>query len=148
MLRVTLQSSRYLTAALASVHLAAAVTLIPLELGLDAKAALAVAIVASVAYTLWRYTLLRSRLSVLAIELTDRESATVQFTDGSWRDARVLGTSYVSPLLTVINLRLPAHRFALHSIIVPDNIDPDDFRRLRVILRWSYPKQQAPAAAR
>jgi toxin CptA len=147
MLRVTLQSSRYLTAALASVHLAAALTLIPLELGLHAKAALAVAIAASLAHCLWRYSLLKSRLSVIAIELTDRENAAVQFTDGLWREARVLGTSYVSPLLTVINLRLPAHRFARHSIVVPDNIDPDDFRRLRVILRWSHPKQQVPAGA-
>jgi hypothetical protein len=64
---------------------------------------------------------------------------TVQTNDGVWRGGRVLGTSYVSPRLTVINLRQAEHKLAQHVIIVPHNIDREDFRKLRVILRWSRP---------
>jgi hypothetical protein len=43
-------------------------------------------------------------------------------------------------MLTVINLREAEHKLAQHVIIVPHNIDPEDFRKLRVILRWSRPR--------
>ena len=56
------------------------------------------------------------------------------------RQARVLGTSYVSPRLSVINLRLDGRMFARHMLIVSDNADAECFRRLRVLLRWGYRK--------
>lgn len=40
----------------------------------------------------------------------------------------------VHPWLTVLRLQYEAH--PLNLIITPDSIDPDDFRRLRVWLKW------------
>jgi hypothetical protein len=94
----------------------------------------------SFAHALWRYVLLKSRRSIVAIELADCENVAVQTKDGVWRSGRVLGTSYISAMLTVINLREAEHKLAQHVIIVPHNIDPEDFRKLRVILRWSRPR--------
>ena len=76
--------------------------------------------------------------SIVAIEITDRENAAVLMNGRGWRDAHVLDSTYVSALLTVINLREPRHKRARHVIIVPDNINTEDFRKLRVYLRWSY----------
>lgn len=50
--------------------------------------------------------------------------------------ATVLGTSYVSASLTVLNLRIIGRRLVEHVLVVPDNVDPEAFRQLRVLLRW------------
>ena len=145
MVHAALRPSRYLGAVLTCVHICASAILLPLELGAEAKLILAVAIAVSLAHSVWRYALLKSRGAVVSIALSDRASGSVQLKDGSWRSARILGTTYVSPLLTVVNVRMAGHRTARHVVIVPDNIDPEDFRKLRVILKWAYPKQSAKA---
>jgi hypothetical protein len=139
MVRAALKPSRYLTAVLATVHLGAVASTLPLDLVVGVKLAIAAGVAVSFAHALWRYALLKSRRSIIGIELADRENVTVQTNDGVWRGGRVLGTSYVSPRLTVINLRQAEHKLAQHVIIVPHNIDREDFRKLRVILRWSRP---------
>ena len=138
MLRTVLRRSRILTAAFACAHLIAGFALVPLDVPLAAKLLTSVAIVASLIHAVRRYAWLRSRTAIVALELKDRETANVQFKVGTWHEARVLGTSYVSPLLTVVNVRVKGGRFAKHVLIVRDNVDPDDFRQLRVILRWSH----------
>jgi hypothetical protein len=140
MVRASLKPSRFLAAVLASVHSAAGASLIPLDIAPGIKLAIAAAIMLSFAHALWRYVLLKSRRSIVAIELADCENVAVQTKDGVWRSGRVLGTSYISAMLTVINLREAEHKLAQHVIIVPHNIDPEDFRKLRVILRWSRPR--------
>ena len=143
MLRVSLKRSYYLSSVLVLAHLAAAATLIPVELAPEAKFALVLAVAVSLVHAFRRYAFLLSRHSIVAIELKDRESAAAQLKSGVWCAARVLGSSYVSPLLTVLNLRIDGCRLARHALIVPDNVTADDFRRLRVILRWAYVKSKA-----
>ena len=53
-----------------------------------------------------------------------------------WRDAEVLGDSFVSTALIVLRVRmadLPVRTLTLLS----DSADADDLRRLRVSLRWA-----------
>jgi toxin CptA len=55
---------------------------------------------------------------------------------GEWRDAEVLGDSFVSTALIVLRYRIggsPARSLTL----LPDSADADDLRRLRVSLRWT-----------
>jgi toxin CptA len=40
------------------------------------------------------------------------------------------------PWLTVLNLKLPGKRLVRHVILLPDALDENEFRRLRVWLRW------------
>ena len=138
MLRVDLKPSRVLAVALIAAHAGAAVTLLPLELPTAAKAGLALLIATSLGRALYRHVWLRSRGSVTAIELGEHDHATVETRCGGRYQARVLGTTYVSPLLCVVNLRLARRLFAWHAVIVPDNVDAEAFRRLRVRLRWAY----------
>jgi toxin CptA len=92
----------------------------------------------SLAHSLLRHGFLRTGAALLAIELREYDSASVETPDGQWQEARVLPTTYVSALLTVINVRVPPGVFARHMVIAPDSTDPESFRRLRVWLRWKY----------
>ena len=138
MVRVALKPSLYLSFVLTTAHVVCAGLLVPLALPAWAKLALAGRIAMSLLHSLRHHALRRSLSSLIALEVRDEDRAAVQTPDGEWHDARVLPTTYVSPVLTVINLRIPPAIFARHAVIVPDAIRAEDFRQLRVSLRWRY----------
>jgi len=142
MVRVELKPSRHIAALLAVVHGAGAVVVVPLDLPLAAKLAIGVLVLASFARAIWHYALLRGRHALTALDVHENGEAAVRARDGEWRDARILGTSYVSPSLSAINLRLADACFAHHILLVTDNCDPEAFRRMRVHLRWGYQRTQ------
>jgi len=53
---------------------------------------------------------------------------------------RVLGSSYVSGWLTVLNLQTSDGRKCRSVVILPDAADMEPCRRLRVWLRWGIPR--------
>jgi toxin CptA len=55
---------------------------------------------------------------------------------GEWRDAEVLGDSFVSTVLIVLRYRIGSSQ-ARCLTLLPDSADADDLRRLRVSLRWA-----------
>ena len=143
MVRATLKPSRTIAVALVLAHALAATTVMPLELSLSAKAALILVLGLSMFHAIYRHALLRTTRAVVAIEVKDQCTAVVEGRDGSWRDARILGSTYVTPRLTVINLKVSGERLARHVVLVPDNVDAADFRNLRVLLRWLRPAAEA-----
>jgi toxin CptA len=138
MLRVPLKPSRYLALTLTAAHACAAIVLIPLELALWSTLALLTLIVASFAYALRRHALLRSAGSFIVVEFRQHDCVAVQTRDGRWHEARVLPTTCVSPLLTVLNLRVPRRVFARHVVLARDSANNEDYRQVRVWLRWAY----------
>lgn len=142
MQRVTLKPSRCLVLAMIGVHAAAALIVIPLDLPSWAMLSLVALIAASLAHALLRDACLRTSGALVAIELGENDTANVLTRDGEWRKARVLPTTYVTPLLTVINIRVPPRVWARHMVILPDSCDAEDFRKLRVRLRWNF-RQEA-----
>lgn len=138
MLRVRVKPSALLSVLLAAVHLAAGATLIPLDLPITLRATLAVAIAASLARSLWLYALLRSNLSIIAVDIEDQERCTVQTRSGVVQPARILGSTYVSSIFSVINLRVSGMRFARHIVLTTDTMSAEEFRRTRVALRWAH----------
>ena len=87
-------------------------------------------------YNIFRDALLRLPGSVVALEVTSQGHLRCQCRSGEWLDAAVCGNSFVTPWLTVLNLRLPGKRCARHALVLPDSADGEMFRRLRVWLRW------------
>jgi hypothetical protein len=77
----------------------------------------------------------------------DQERAAVRMRASAWHEAAVLRTSCVTPALTVINLRVEGARTPRHVLLISDNIRADDFRRIRVLLRWAKPKTAKTADA-
>jgi toxin CptA len=146
MVRVHLKPSRYLAAAFAVVHVAAAATLLPLDLHVAVKLALAMLVGVSLAHALRRHAFLRGTGAITAVEICDNTTGAALSRRAGWHDVRILGTSYVTPWLTVLNLARFGGR-PRHVLIVPDNVDAEDFRRARVLLRWRRPQANANSDA-
>jgi len=111
------------------------------------KLALAMAVVGSFGYSLMRLGWLTTEHALLQW-VTAYQSAcwhdtqwVLQDIRGVEQNARLLPSSFVHRWLTVVNLQvaeLPWYRRHVSLLILPDNIDQETFRRLRVRLRW-YP---------
>jgi toxin CptA len=132
---VALRPSRRLAWLLGLAHLAAGTAvavLVPLWVAIPLVLALAAHGVTQAA----RVALLRGADSVVAVEARRASGIPFRTRDGAWHEGRLLGSSYVSPWLTILDLRPAGARGLRHVVIVPDAVDPDDFRRLRVWLRW------------
>jgi toxin CptA len=146
MVRASLAPSLRIGTVLVIAHIAAAGSVAPLDVPLALKTALELVVAASLGRTLYRHALLKAKRSVLAIEVKDQQTACVQGPDRVWRDARVLGTSYVTAALTVLSVQVAAEWLPRHVLLVRDNIDEQEFRRVRVLLRWRRPAAAARTA--
>lgn len=140
MLRIDLAPSKYLAATLVAVHTGSVLVLIPLAMPLLSKLTIAIAVGATLARALRSAALLRSRISIVALEFHEENLVALRTREGRWHTARILGTTFVSPLVTVLNLRVAGRRLVQHVVIVRDSVGAEDFRRLRVLLRWGYRK--------
>ncbi|MCC2682191.1 MAG: hypothetical protein K0S36_1755 [Nitrosospira multiformis] len=147
---VHLKPSRRLGIVLSFAHFVATVMLWPLMLPLSAKLTGSALLVISLVFYLKRYALLRSPDSVSGLEVTDEMMFTLNTRDGGQIACALLGSSFVAPYLTVLDLRplkidktdASARHWSLYfsrSIaILPDGINPEEFRQLRVLLRWKW----------
>ena len=108
------------------------------------KAVFTFAIAISLIYFMARDALLHAPHSIVALEISDGGEISFQTRIGEWIEGDLLGSSYVSPRLTIVNVQ-PRGRWAARRVIfVPDNVDPRDFRRLRMWLRWKRDGGIAP----
>lgn len=128
---------------ISAAHAAAACLLLAGDIPVSLKTAGTLALVASLAFYVWRIALLRSPQSIVAIEIgdSDRREIAFQTRNGLWHACSLLGTSFVSPGLTILNLSPQGARLMRSVVIVPDNVQFEDFRQLRIWLRW---KAQRP----
>lgn len=109
-----------------------------LSAALSFKCAAMLMVVISLYYYLEQDALLNFPRSVVLLTLTDGKNCMFKMRNGSEEESVVLGISYVSAYLTVLILH-PMHHWSLRSvIIVPDNVDAEEFRRLRILLRWKW----------
>lgn len=136
MLRVNLRSSRLLTVILALAHGAAIAVILLVDLPIGVKAVAATGLAVYWLVFVRRLPLLLTAGSVMAIEIGSDNKLSVQTNRGEWDECEVLGSTYVTPYLTVLNLRQSENRVARRIVILPDSINVEDFRKLRVWLRW------------
>jgi toxin CptA len=134
---IALRPSRNLAWLLGLAHLAAAGAVAVLELPLWLAIALVLSLAAHGVTQVARLALLRGADSVVAVEAGRASGVPFRQRDGAWHEGRLVGSSYVAPGLTVLNLKLAGARRLRHVVILPDAVDAEDFRRLRVWLRWS-----------
>ena len=136
MLKINLRPSRILVAILVFAHAAAIAMVVlaglPLWLALVAIAAL----VASLVYAVWQTALLRAQDAVRALEITADDKFSIQTRRGERLECEVLGSTYVTFFLTILNLKALNSGGNKRAVILPDSLDAEDFRKLRVWLRW------------
>ena len=134
--RVAISPSVRLAVALCLVHSVAAMLLWLVPVPPVGKAVLTLAIATSLVYLLARDATLHAAHAIVALELDDGGSLFFQTRSGRRVECDVLGSSYVSPRLTIISMRPRGHWGTRRVVLVEDNVEPRDFRRLRTWLRW------------
>lgn len=148
LLILRLKPSRRLAVALGLAHFTATGLLWPLTLPAMIKLAGSVLLTASLIFYVRRYAWLTSPGSVTGLELGLETSGgmicTLETRCGKRTACTLLGSSFVAPYLTVLELK-PLKQpeswrrpFARSVVILPDGVDADEFRRLRVLLRWKW----------
>ena len=134
--RVSVSPSVRLATAVCVVHFAAAVLLWLLPLPVQGKSVITLVIAVSLVFFLARDAVLHAKNAIIALEFGEDDTVSYQTRSGEWVDCELLGSSYVSPRLTIVNLQPHGRRWVRRVILVPDNVDARDFRRLRMWLRW------------
>ena len=137
-LLVRLQPSYYLLALLCLAHAAAGLVLWPLALPLGVKAVIAVLLIVSLIYYVRKDALLVAQNAVVILTLTDEMSCTLIARSGQSMACSLSDSTFVAPYLTVIDLQ-PVDSFFMRSVVIlPDSMDMEEFRRLRIWLQWKW----------
>ncbi|OIQ81376.1 hypothetical protein GALL_368600 [mine drainage metagenome] len=102
----------------------------------------ALALLCSTGYECSRHAWLRTPQAITALEVDARGELRCFSRAHDWCAAEVLGSSFVTPKLTVLNLRLKGRRLVQHVVLLPDAVEREQFRRLRVWLRWGQMHDQ------
>ncbi len=68
--------------------------------------------------------------------LLEEEQAVLTLRGGDQLAGQVLRTTLVTPFLTVLNVRPQGARLARSVVILPDSLNAESFRQLRVRLKW------------
>jgi hypothetical protein len=134
--RISVAPSVLIAFAVSAVHVPAAVILWLLPLPVVIQAGMTMACAISLIFFMARDAALHAPGSIIALELKESGSIACQTRNGDWVDCELLGSTFVSPQMTVVNLRPRGRRRSRAVILVPDNVDHRDFRRLRIWLRW------------
>ena len=134
--RIPIAPSVLIAIAVSAVHLATTGVLWLVPIPVVIKVVLTFAIAVSLIHFMARDAALHAAYSIVALELRAGREIACQTRRGEWIDCELLGSSYVSPHMTVVNLRPRGWWLTRRVILVPDNVDARDFRRLRMWLRW------------
>ncbi|MBI5750861.1 MAG: hypothetical protein HZA59_01780 [Hydrogenophilales bacterium] len=147
MLRLPLKSSRRLAAGLTLGHLTAAgcVVFVPLPYGL--KILLGVILAASLMQSLMREAWRIGSSSIVELQCEREGGVLAKSRSGKEFEARVLGSSFVAPYLTIVLLKPAASRRVRAVLILPDALEPEMFRQLRVWLKWRVGRGVEPEAS-
>jgi toxin CptA len=135
---IRLQRSRCLLMAVTLSHLVALVIALAMPLAPWLRIGLAVLIAASMAYAIRHHILRNSRYAVTGLKPT-RDGLSIETRDDGWILCDILDSSFVTPWLTVLHLKLAQRRLPVHVVLLPDMLGADEFRRLRVWLKWAQP---------
>lgn len=94
------------------------------------------------AFSIWRYALLALPSSVVAIQVNSKNQLQLVRKDGQQLAVQVQSSSVVTSTLTMMNCHLNEATFwqktvMQHVVILPDMVEAESYRQLRVWLRWA-----------
>ncbi|HXZ54608.1 MAG TPA: protein YgfX [Burkholderiales bacterium] len=79
--------------------------------------------------------LLRTANQPVSLELREDGRASWKNRNGNWREGRLGESHFVSAALAIVGLK-DAYGRSTRVVLMPDSVPSEDFRRLRVWLRW------------
>lgn len=142
-LRLRIAASPLLAGALLAAHggaIACAVRFLP---GWWMPALAATGIAASLVFHLCRDALQLSGEAVTGLLLQDGSRCEFTLRNGKTLAGYIEGSTFVAPLLIVINIRPDGHGRRRAAILTPGSAPAEDLRRIRVWLRHRVPKDPA-----
>jgi toxin CptA len=103
-----------------------------------------ICILTAVIYTVCQYGLLLLPWSCLALNINSSNQVQLVYRNGKVLSVDVCRDSLVTPYLTVVNCKVQvanlfAQLFSPHLVILPDMLEAEAYRQLRVWLRWGKP---------
>ena len=136
MLKAGLRPSRFLAVVLALAHGAAIAVVMMVDLPPWAKFIAVAILLVHLLVVVGHQALLLGADAAMAIEISSDNKVSVQTRADGWSEYEVLGSTYAMPWLTVLNLQQSDSGLVRRVTILPDSLHADEFRRLRVWLRW------------
>jgi toxin CptA len=130
-----LQPSHYFAAMLIAAHGVTVAALFPLTFPIWAKTALAFFVLLSLGYHLWREAWLSAPSACVALIL-EGDQIVLKTRGEEQLTGQILRDSLVTPYLTVLNVLPQDAHISRSVIILPDSLDAESFRQLRVLLKW------------
>jgi len=105
---------------------------LPVMLSIAACAGIAM----SAVFSLRGHAFRTAESALIELELYEDCTLSARSADGRWLHYRVMGSSFVSRVLTVLDLRAEGAWRRRSVLIASDGIEAEAFRRLRVWLQW------------
>ena len=136
MLRIRIAASPSLAVLLAFVHLVAGVCVVAFVPAWWAVSILIAALCASLVFHLRRDALRLSGDAVMEVTLRAQGRCELLTRGGALLGGTVAGSSFISQLFTVVNVRLDDSGRLRSVVVMPDCAEAEDRRRLRVWLRY------------
>jgi toxin CptA len=132
MLTLKIRPSRRLLFALATMHGLAIWAVVSSGISIAWKLPLILIVVSSMLIHLPRL-----QGGVRALTLRADGKIDVRTGKGEWQEAVLLPAGFVAPALSVLALRIKGEKRSRYLVLLPDSTEADDYRRLRVRLRWA-----------
>lgn len=95
-------------------------------------------LILSLIYYIRVYALLQSPNAIVLFYLSSHSTCITQTQSGQQQHWRIQGSSFVTPYLTVLSMKSNESFFDRSIVILSDSINAEQFRQLRVWLRWKW----------
>ena len=135
---IVLRPSVELGLALIVLYLSAAGVLIGLAIPVWLKGIVCIGLAWDLFSKLARVAFLQCPTAIVAILITHDGKILASSRNGSWLECVILRTSFVSSRLTVLNMKTRGSPGVRHVILCSQNVDQDEFRRIRTWLKWGH----------
>jgi toxin CptA len=140
-IQLDFKPSIVLTLIIGAIGLGAGAILILPTLIWQIKLILGIAILSALIYSICQYGLLLLPSSCLALNISSSNQVHLVYRNGKVLSVEVCRDSVVTPYLTVVNCKVQdanifSRLFPPHLMILPDMLEAEAFRQLRVWLRW------------
>jgi len=97
---------------------------------------LSLGVLICIVYVVLFQALLMLPWSLITLTLNSKNQWLLKNNAGKEIQVLIEGQTFVSHYLTVINMRDAKNRRRYSMVIIPERVDTEDYRILRVLLRW------------
>lgn len=129
-----LKPSKYYSIFLAIALLASVIVVVTIKANIWIKLLVLALLAFYGSYTFLRYALLKTRDSILALQLVSGNEWQVT-TRAGVQSMEVQGDSTITPWLSVLRFKVSGKRSALSCIVLKDSLPDEEYRQLVAILR-------------